>query len=258
MIEVILIGIGTGAVDHLTLAGVKALNRADLILVPRKGANKADLAEVRLAICRAVLTNPTTRLVEFDLPVRDQSNPDYLGGVDDWHDAVAAVWAREIGAHQGVTGVVASLVWGDPSLYDSTLRIAERLKRLMDLKVTVVPGITAIQALTAAHAIPLNEIGGAVQVMTGRDLRENGWPDGVYTIVVMLVGHCAFQTLDPKGISIWWAAYAGMPVQILRLGDLASVSADIIATRAAARLAHGWIMDIYLLRRSQEGRGVRD
>ena len=249
MIEVILIGIGTGAVDHLTLAGVKALNRADLVLVPRKGANKADLAEVRLAICRAVLTNPTTRVVEFDLPVRDQSNPDYLGGVDDWHDAVAAVWAREIGAHQGVTGVVASLVWGDPSLYDSTLRIAERLKRLMDLKVTVVPGITAIQALTAAHGIPLNDIGAPVQIMTGRDLRGKGWPSGVDTLVVMLDGACAFQSIDPDGVMIWWAAYAGMPEQILRRGLLAEVSGDIVSTRAAAREAHGWIMDIYLLRR---------
>ena len=65
----------------------------------------------------------------------------------------------------------------------------------------------------------------------------------------MLDGNCAFQTLDPKGIFIWWGAYVGMRQQIIRAGKLAEVSADIIATRATARAAHGWIMDIYILRR---------
>lgn len=257
MIELLLIGIGTGNPDHLTRQAVKALNRADMVLIPRKGADKADLADLRRAICADVLTNPA-RIVEFDLPLRDAANPEYRAGVEDWHDAVAEAWAQEIATYQGDTGVVACLVWGDPSLYDSTLRIADRLKARFDLRVTVIPGITAIQALTAAHAIPLNRIGAAVQILTGRVLRDNGWPAGVDTLVIMLDGNCAFQTLDPAGVSIWWAAYAGMPEQILRSGALAEVSADIIATRAAARAAHGWIMDIYLLRRSGQGLTVTD
>ena len=250
MIEVLLIGIGTGNPDHLTRAAVKALNRADMVLVPRKGAEKADLAELRLQICRDVLSNPATKVVEFDLPVRNSASPSYRIGVEAWHDAVAAAWAQEIATNQGDTGVVACLVWGDPSLYDSTLRIVDRLKARFAVQVTVIPGITAIQALTAAHAIPLNEIGASVQIMTGRQLRETGWPAGVDTLVLMLDGNCAFQTLDPAGISIWWAAYAGMPEEILRSGALADVSEDIIATRAAARARQGWIMDVYLLRRA--------
>ena len=89
MIELLLIGIGTGNPDHLTLQAIKALNSADLILIPRKGETKADLAELRRAICTDVLTNPAVRLAEFDLPVRDAANPDYRAGVDDWHDAIA-------------------------------------------------------------------------------------------------------------------------------------------------------------------------
>lgn len=37
MIHLSLIGIGTGNTEHVTLAAVRALNQADLILLPRKG-----------------------------------------------------------------------------------------------------------------------------------------------------------------------------------------------------------------------------
>lgn len=40
-----------------------------------------------------------------------------------------------------------------------------------------------------------------------------------------------------------------MPEQILLKGPLAEIGSRIIETRAQARDAHGWIMDIYLLRR---------
>jgi precorrin-6A synthase len=247
MIELILVGIGTGNPDHLTRSAVTALNRADLILIPRKGPDKDDLAGLRRDICAQVVTNPATRLVEFDLPVRDPATPDYRRRVDDWHDAIAAAWAREIAAHLGDTGRVALLVWGDPALYDSTLRIAGRLKPAP--KITVIPGITSLQTLCAAHAIPLNEIGAPFLVTTGRRLRDHGWPEGVDTLVVMLDGDCAFQILPPEGVQIWWTAYAGMAEEINIAGPLAETGPEIVQRRAAARSAHGWLMDIYLLRR---------
>ncbi|MGL6209164.1 MAG: SAM-dependent methyltransferase, partial [Paracoccaceae bacterium] len=42
MIDLTLVGIGTGNPDHLTLQAIKALNAADLVLIPQKGAEKAD------------------------------------------------------------------------------------------------------------------------------------------------------------------------------------------------------------------------
>ena len=245
MITLHLIGIGTGNADHLTLQAVRALNTVDLVMIPRKGEGKADLAELRRAICAEVVTNPATTIAEFDLPVRDVANPDYLGNVNDWHDAVAQVWQRTLDAHPAAKQV-ALLVWGDPSLYDSTLRIAERLKPPVGIR--VIPGITSIQALTAAHAIPLNQLGAAVTITTGRQVLQ-GWPVGVDTLVIMLDGNCAFQTLDPAGISIWWGAYVGMAEQIILSGDLALTGPLIIEARAMAQAAHGWIMDIYMLRR---------
>lgn len=243
--QLTLIGIGTGNPDHLTLQAVRAINAQDIILIPRKGKGKADLAELRRAICDAVLTNTSTRIVEFDLPVRDEATPDYRQRVDDWHDAIARAWTEAMGA--GATGNVALLVWGDPSLYDSTLRIAARLDPAP--QITVIPGITSLQALTAAHAIPINDIGAPFVVTTGRRLRDEGWPAGVDTLAIMLDGTCAFQTLPPEGVHIWWGGYVGMKEQIICEGALAEVGDRIIQMRAEARANHGWIMDIYILRK---------
>lgn len=256
MINLSLIGIGTGNPQHLTRQAEAAVRAQDLILIPNKGAGKDDLAGLRRAICADILGEASSsKIVEFNLPVRDPNVADYHQRVDDWHDAIADVWIETILAHLPQGGRVGFLVWGDASLYDSTMRIAARLQAKTELRLQVVPGITSIQALTAAHAIPLNEIGAPVTVTTGRRLRDHGWPNGVDTLVVMLDGQCSFQSLlteaDPKAeITIYWTAYAGMENEISRSGPLTKIAADIVKTRAAARADHGWIMDIYLLRRA--------
>ena len=243
MDELCLIGIGTGNPDHLTAAGAEAIRQADVILIPRKGSEKSDLADLRLEICQAVLEGQAADIIEFELPVRDDQG-DYLEGVDAWHDAISEAW---VGALPKGARAVALLVWGDPSLYDSTLRIAERLSPKPKLR--VIPGITSLQALTAAHAIPLNEIGQPVCITTGRKLAEGGWPEGVTTIAVMLDGKCSFQTVPPNGVTIWWGAFLGMKNEVLITGKLTEVSDLIVETRAHARAEHGWIMDTYILRR---------
>ncbi|NML95737.1 precorrin-6A synthase (deacetylating) [Novosphingobium olei] len=250
MIELHLIGIGTGNPDHLTAQATRAMNEADLILLPRKGSAKSDFADLRRTICATVLTRPV-RIVEFDMPLR-AADGDYAQAVNVWHDAIATVWHEQIAAHLPKGGRLALLVWGDPSLYDSTLRIAERLQSAgLEVTVKVVAGITSIQALTAAHAIPLNPLAGPVTITTGRTLRTHGWPVDADTIVVMLDSGCAFDVLDPRGITIWWGAYLGMDHQALEHGALAAAAPRIAARRAALRARHGWIMDIYLMRKEQ-------
>lgn len=246
-----LIGTGTGNPDHLTLEGVAALRGADLILLPRKGPDKADLADLRRQICAAHLPD-LSPVVEVDLPVRDPALP-YLDAVEGWHDAIAQVWAQAIAARLPAGGQVALLVWGDPSLYDSTLRIAARL----GLAVRVIPGITSLAVLTAAHAIPLNDLGAPVIITTGRRLRAEGWPLGARSVAVMLDAGGAFEGLDPGGVTIWWGAYLGLPQQALIAGPLAEMGPRIVAERAALRARHGWIMDIYLLRRASGQDGAK-
>ena len=254
-IALTLIGIGTGNPDHLTRQAIAA----DLILLPHKGEDKAELAALRQSLCDAVLTGPAVPCIAgFDMPVRRSEGDDYLAQVDEWHAAITQQWQAAI-AHAlaearlavpagGQALRVALLVWGDPSLYDSTLRIAARLQPA-PTSVQVVAGITSVQALAAAHAIAINGIGQPFVVTTGRQLRDHGWPARVDTAVVMLDGQCSFATLPAEGLHIWWGAYLGMPQQLLDSGPLADAGPRIERARAQARERHGWIMDIYLLRR---------
>ena len=238
-----LIGIGTGNPAHVTLEGMAALREAQAVLIPRKGAGKEDLAHLRHDILRAAQS--MARIIEFDMPRRDETLP-YGQRVTRWHDEIARRWQAALnGASSG--GPVALLVWGDPGLYDSTLRIAARLSPAPDIR--VIPGITALQALTAAHAIPFNTVNGAVTVTTGRRLRERGWPSDAATVAVMLDSGGAFASLPQEDTYIWWGAYLGMDKQCLIKGWLNEVSDEIIERRAELRESYGWIMDCYLMAR---------
>lgn len=249
MIALSLIGIGTGNPDHLTRAAEAAMRAADLILLPRKRAETAELLDLRATICAQVL-GADTRVATFDMPVRDERSG-YLAGVTAWHDAIAAAWRDAIAAHLPGGGRVALLVWGDPSLYDSTLRIAERLgAHGVRAMVEVVPGITSLQALAAAHAIPLTGLGTSLLVTTGRRFAAEGWPAAVDSIAVMLDSACAFERVAAPEVTIFWGAYLGMAQQALIAGPIAEVGAAIRDERTLLRVRHGWIMDCYLLRRA--------
>ena len=141
------------------------------------------------------------------------------------------MWADAIASELGPDGVGAFLAWGDPSLYDSTLRILDRVAEHVDIDYDVIPGITAIQALTARHRIPLNDIGEPVLITTGRQLRDDGLAGSA---VVMLDGDCSF--LDcPPGTRIWWGAYLGTPDELLCSGTVGEVGERIAEVRAEAR-----------------------
>lgn len=246
---ILVIGIGVGNPEHMTVQAIGALNRADIVLVPRKGPAKDDLAELRRNICKRFLTNADARLVEFDMPVRDAGGG-YRDGVERWHDAIAALYRAILARELPEGGTAALLVWGDPSLYDSTLRILARLRgdAGSQVDVEVIPGISAVQSLAASHAVPLNGIGGSVLVTTGRRLREAALPD-VDTIVVMLDGDMAFRDLPGEAYQIFWSAYLGFPEEISVAGVLGEVREEIARLRNAARARHGWLMDVYMLRR---------
>ncbi|MEM1072847.1 MAG: precorrin-6A synthase (deacetylating) [Pseudomonadota bacterium] len=241
--EIWLVGIGTGSPHHLTLEGRSALRDAESILIPRKGDGKDDLAAIRMHLLEEI--GATGRALPFDMPVRDEALP-YQERVSRWHDDIAAVWQSTL-HRSGVTGRVALMVWGDPGLFDSTLRIAYRLDPAPTLR--VVPGITALQALTAAHAVPFNTVDGTVCVTTGRKLREGGVPANAETVFVMLDGACSFFDVDAADLWIWWGAFLGMREQILLSGPLQDIAQQIVEARAEARARHGWIMDTYMLRR---------
>jgi len=237
------IGIGVGDPDYVTAQAVRALNDTDVFFAMDKGEAKSDLVEVRREICRRFITRPGYRFVELPDPVRP-ADVDYTSAVADWHAARARLWANAIETELDPDGVGAFLAWGDPALYDSTLRILDEVARHVELRYYVIPGITAVQALTARHRIPLNDVGEPVLITTGRQLRATGLTGSA---VVMLDGDCAFQDCPPD-TRIWWGAYLGTPDELLVAGTVAGVGEQIVALRAEARARHGWIMDTYLLR----------
>ena len=251
MRKVLLIGIGAGDPEHVTMQAVRALNEVDVFFVPDKGREKRDLVELRREICDRYIESRSYRLVEVTDPERDRTASAYRSAVEDWRRRRADIYERLIQDELAEDGRGAFLVWGDPSLYDSTLAIVDDIlaRGSVDFEVEVIPGISSPQALAARHGIGLTRVGRAVQVTTGRLLSE-GFPEGVDDVVVMLDADCTFTTIDEDGIDIHWGAYVGTEDEILVSGDLRAVMGEIVRIRSEARARKGWIMDTYLLRRS--------
>jgi precorrin-6A synthase len=249
MKKVLVIGIGVGDPDQLTVQAVQALNRVDVFFVMDKGPAKTKLRALREEILRRHVKGRTYRVAEAPSPPRDTAPNDYRACVDELNQAKQAAFEKLIAqVKDGETG--AFLVWGDPMLYDSTIRNLDALKDAgLAFDYDVIPGITAIQALAAAHKIPLNRIAEAVTITTGRKL-ANGFPPGVDSVVVLLDGEDTFRRFADQDVEIYWGAYLGTPDQILIAGKVKDVADEIHRRRGDARRANGWIMDTYLLRRT--------
>lgn len=255
MRELQLIGMGPGHPDQLTLQAISAIARTDVLFVVEKGGGTGELVNLRTELLRRHHPgNP--RQVRIEDPPRDREPADgagYRTAVADWHAARAQAYERAFAAC-AAEAVGAILVWGDPALYDSALRVVDqvRTRGVLHFEVTVIPAVTSVQALAAAHRVVLNGVGRPVQITTGRNLAA-GWPGRpgeIDDVVVMLDGELACAALDPTGIDIFWGANLGGPGQRLVAGPLAQVLPEIRRVRAQVKADRGWVMDTYLLRRS--------
>jgi len=170
-----------------------------------------------------------------------------------WHDQRASIYERLISEELGEDECGAFLVWGDPSLYDSTLRIIDQIvaRGAVAFEYEVIPGISAIQALAARHRITLNRIGRSVHITTGRKILE-GLQNNLDDVIVMLDGDCSFKAIGDSGFDIYWGAYIGTEDEILVAGHLRERMDDIERVRAMAKTRKGWVMDTYLLRRRDD------
>jgi precorrin-6A synthase len=253
MKKLFLIGIGAGNPEYITVQAINALNKVDVFFMMDKGEEKEDLLRLRRDICQRYITEQTYRIVEAEDPLRDRTAPSYGAAVDAWHEQRAAIYERLIEQELGDGECGAFLIWGDPCLYDSTLRIIERVaaKGAVTFEYEVIPGITSVQALAARHKIALNRIGKSVHITTGRNL-ANGLSEALDDVVVMLDGDCAFKTVKDLEIDIYWGAYLGTEDEILKFGNLSKVASEIESARAEAKGRKGWIMDTYLLRKPGE------
>jgi precorrin-6A synthase len=195
MRQIIVIGIGAGDPEQVTVQAVNALGRADVFFVLDKGAVKHELTDLRQEILDRYVRDRDYRIVWGGDPERDRTAAAYADAVDDWRRRRADVCARLIEDELG-----------------------------------------------------LNQVGGSVQITTGRRLAA-GWPDDVDDVVVMLDAHTVFAGLAEPDAEIFWGAYLGTPDEILVSGPVPEVADRIVALRKEARRRKGWLMDTYLLRR---------
>jgi precorrin-6A synthase len=251
MRKLLLIGMGAGNPEYITVQAIKALNRVDVFFVMDKGEAKQDLIRLRKEICERYIENRTYRVVEIADPVRDPTISDYTARVEHWHRERALIYEEVIAQELGEDQCGAFLVWGDPSLYDSTLRIIDQIAARGNVRfeLDVIPGITSVQALAARHKITLNGIGEAVLITTGRRLSA-GLADPTQGTVVMLDGKCSFKSMVDEELDIFWGAYLGMDEEVLLSGTLSETASRIEEVCNEERQRNGWIMDTYLLRRS--------
>lgn len=252
MKKILIIGIGAGDPDYMTVQAINALNRVDVFFVMDKGVAKEKLIALRKQIIERFVSGDRYRIVEAVSPERRRDETDYRATIDELNRDKQNVFERLISTEMSDEEVGAFLVWGDPSLYDSTIRIVEAIARSVQaaFDYEVIPGISSVQALAARHRVPLNLIGRSVEITNGRGI-AGGFPPNADSVVVMLDSQDTYRNLAHEDLDIYWGAYVGTPDEILIAGKLRDVADEIARVRADARSRHGWIMDTYLLRRRE-------
>ncbi|VVN66025.1 precorrin-6A synthase (deacetylating) [Pseudomonas fluorescens] len=250
MKKLLVIGIGAGNPDYITMQAVKALNQVDVFFLMDKGQSKDKLIDLRREICDRYITDRTYRFVEAHSPERERGDVDYKTSVEDLNLAKQTTFERLINEEMSDDQCAGFLVWGDPALYDSTIRILQAIlaSGRCVFEFEVIPGITSVQALAARHKVPLNRIGRSIEITTGRRLAA-GQVSDADSLVVMLDAEDSYHQVADQETQIYWGAYLGTPDEILISGKLEEVADEIERVRKAARLANGWIMDTYLLRK---------
>ncbi|MHC8407106.1 MULTISPECIES: precorrin-6A synthase (deacetylating) [unclassified Pseudomonas] len=244
------IGIGAGNPDYITMQAVKALNSVDVFFLMDKGSSKDTLIDLRREICERYITHDAWRFVEARSPERARGDVDYTSAVEELNLVKQQTFARLIDDEMSDGQCAGFLVWGDPGLYDSTVRILQEIlaSGRCVFEFEVIPGITSVQALAAQHKVPLNRIGRSIEITTGRRLAA-GQVSDADSLVVMLDAEDSYHQVADQETQIYWGAYLGTPDEILISGKLNDVADEIERVRKAARVANGWIMDTYLLRK---------
>ncbi|HZJ04656.1 MAG TPA: precorrin-6A synthase (deacetylating) [Nocardioidaceae bacterium] len=247
------IGVGPGDPDQVTLQAVRTMHEVAFFVVSDKsprGGVPDPLVNARERLLDRLLDTPPVIVTVHDpererRPERTASVAEYEAVVASWHDARAGAYEEALLSHEGDAGF---LVWGDPTFYDSTIRVLEKVRARgrVDFEMEVIPGISSLHVLAARHGIVLHDVGQALHVTTGRRLRE-AVEQGQDNVAVMLN-----RTLDLRWLQgwwIWWGANLGTSHEALVSGRVGDVLAEIEFLRERTRAKAGWVMDIYLLRR---------
>jgi len=86
MRKVLVIGIGAGDPEHLTMQAIKALNAADVLFVIDKPGERQDLVRLRKDICDRYIERESYRIVVVADPERDRAARAYSAAVESWRE----------------------------------------------------------------------------------------------------------------------------------------------------------------------------
>ncbi|MBO9534231.1 MAG: precorrin-6A synthase (deacetylating) [Solirubrobacteraceae bacterium] len=249
--RVLIVGLGPGDPGLLTERAKQELAAFDVLFSVTRASDGPDLSALLGELVDHARGGSDYRTVELVDPPLEWNIKGDRGSTAEWRKARADLWEAAILEHLGAGQTGVWVIWGDPSIYESTLLVIQDIlaRGNASFDYEVIPGVSSAHTLAARHKIPLNHIGGPVRFTPGKALQAE-MPIGADDVVVMLDDDAAFMQLDPADqISIYWGAYLGLPDEILISGQLDQVRDEIAARRAEARERKGWIVDTYLLRR---------
>ena len=142
------IGVGPGDPELITLKAVKTLKAVDVVSVPKAHANTPSMA---LRMVKHILEERTKppEVLELVFPMTKNEHE------------VKRLWAKNAGivAEKVESGkVVAFITLGDPMFYSTFIYLFKSMRQeYPEVKLEIIPGVTALTACAASSQIPLAE-----------------------------------------------------------------------------------------------------
>jgi precorrin-2/cobalt-factor-2 C20-methyltransferase len=214
------VGLGPGDPELVTLKGLRAIESADLIFVPRSRDGEESLA---LRIARPWIDDTRQQVITLPLPMTrdtDQLAPAWRSAAD---TIAANLAASARGTGRDARG--AYLLLGDPLLYGTFTYIARELAaRHAGVAIQIVPGITSFAAAAARAQLPLGTTDDRLAIVPasyetdGATLRR--LLADFETVVLMKVGSVLPQVLallEELGLldAVLYAERIGMPEEYI-------------------------------------------
>ena len=112
MKKILIIGIGAGDPEYLTIQAVNALNQVDVFFILDKGVDKGKLVEFRHELCRRYITGRNYRFVDADSPAWERRSAGYGATIAELNQYKQTLFERLIGKGMADGECGAFLVWG--------------------------------------------------------------------------------------------------------------------------------------------------
>lgn len=194
------VGVGPGDPELLTLKAIRILQSVPVICVPRSSYDSDSFA---LSIIEGVIDKKEQEIIPLIFPMSKDK------------EVTKKFWDESAGIIEGKLKAnkdVACISIGDPFFYSTFIYVFENLKeRLKDLAVEIIPGVSSINASSAAALLPLAKANERVAVLPATYEKEmlSDALKNYDTIVLMKVNRvfdevlAVLEEMELKGKSVF-------------------------------------------------------